>query len=822
MLFGTQEARTRPAAKALVLLAVVVTTGGLTAPAPVLAQATSSIHISASHPQAILRVDGRDYRGEATFVWPVGSSHYVEFRSADDGLQYDQLYQTRYGFKGWLINGQRPNAGGERVLVITASPEIRTVRAELQVEHKITVRWFGELAPSDAAGSAPPTCGGPGAPPPDQFRVGIFYLDRACYWNSVMVWLPEGEYPLEAYPYPGFVFEGWLVNNGPPNAAIRTIVVRSPMTLVPRFAPAKRVRFRTEPPGLRVYVDRTEVPTPDTEPCVPNTWVAPFAPRTIEPLCFGDFDFALHSNHVIGARSPQMDKFGKMWVFDSFSNGMGANAVYTVTSLQPSETIVARFKPGVPLSFNTLPVGLKLNVNGRDNWPSYHFTVAGGTKHSVEAPLVQTGPNGRKYVFKRWSNGGEAAQEVTVPEDAGREGLHLVAEYELLSRLSLQVNPAGAEFLVDGQPCKAPCDIDRREGEKVVVAAPRLHMLSAEQRLEFVRWTDEGPRERTVTLAGAEPLVLRADYRRFFLLNLAIDPADGAQVRLEPPSPDNFFEEGASVLLTVHERPGFRFRRFEGDLDTTSKVATLAMVRPRSVAVRLTRVPFVAPAGIRNAAGVTPTEAVAPGSLISIFGGGLAPDTAAASTNPLPQALAGVSVVVSDRILPLLFVSPEQINAQLPYDLPVGQHELRVIRSGQEPIRGAFQVAECAPGLFHYRADEQNWTLAVHESGETVTREKPVHGGQIVSLYGTGFGRYKLQPPFGFLLPDSPTYPSAHDVEVLAGDLLLERVFAGGAPGMAGTDVVRVKLPENMSSGSIQLRVRIAGQESNTVLLPVE
>jgi uncharacterized protein (TIGR03437 family) len=806
----------------LVLLAAAATAGALTPRPALLAQATSSIHISGSHPQAIIRVDGRDYRGEATFVWPEGSSHYVEFRTADDGLQYDQLFQTRYRFKQWLINGQAPLAGGSRVIVITASPEIRTVRAELQVEHKITVRWFGDLAPAEDAGVSPPICGGPGAPPPDQFRAGIIYVDRVCYWNSVIVWLPEGDYPIEAYPYPGFVFEGWLVNNRPPNAFIRALAVRSPMTLVPRFGPAKRVRFRTDPPGLHVYVDRTEVPTPDTEPCPQNAWVAPFAPRTVEPLCFGDFDFALNSSHVIGARSPQVDKFGRTWVFDSFSNGMEANSVYTVTSLQPSETIVARFKPGVPISFNTNPVGLKLNVNGRDNWPSYHFTVAGGSKHTVEAPLVQTGPDGRKYVFKRWSNGGEAAQEVTVPENAGREGLHLVAEYEMLSRVSLQVNPAGAELLVDGEPCTAPCEIDRREGEKVVVVAPQHHLLSHEQRLEFVRWADEGPRERTVTFISGEPVVLRADYRRSFLLHIAVDPPEGAQVRLEPPSSDSFFEEGTRVVLTVQERPGFRFRRFEGDLDTTSKLATLSMARPRSVAVRLTKVPFVAPAGIRNAAGATPTEAVAPGSLISIFGGSMATETVAASTNPLPQSLAGVSVLVGERILPLLFVSPEQINAQLPYDLPIGPHELRVIRSGQEPIKGAFQVVECAPGLFHYRADEQNWTLAVHESGEAVTRENPVRGGQVISFYGTGFGAYRIQPPFGFLLPPSPAYPSVHEVQVLAGDRLLERVFAGGAAGLAGTDVVRVKLPEDMSAGSVEVRVRIAGQESNTVLLPVE
>src|SRR5437588_11625131 len=58
------------------------------------------------------------------------------------------------------------------------------------------------------------------------------------------------------------------------------------------------------------------------------------------------------------------------------------------------------------------------------------------------------------------------------------------------------------------------------------------------------------------------------------------------------------------------------------------------------------------------------------GCLVSIFGSKLAQSTASASILPLPKKLAGTVVTVGDLELeaPLYFVSPGQINFQLPFD----------------------------------------------------------------------------------------------------------------------------------------------------------
>ncbi|MBC7293066.1 MAG: hypothetical protein H5T84_02970, partial [Thermoleophilia bacterium] len=168
---------------------------------------------------------------------------------------------------------------------------------------------------------------------------------------------------------------------------------------------AKRVRFLTDPLGLNVLVDRTVLPTPKSLPCDTQQQLPVPPPPGVEPLCVGEVDWALGSKHTIGAPSPQYDAYGRLWVFKSFSNGMENHSVYEVTSLMPPETIVARFVRGARISFVTQPAGLKLEINGRSNWPAYNFVAAPGEQYHVSAPLEQTDAQGRKWVFSHWSNG---------------------------------------------------------------------------------------------------------------------------------------------------------------------------------------------------------------------------------------------------------------------------------------------------------------------------------------------------------------------------------------------------------------------------------
>ena len=97
------------------------------------------------------------------------------------------------------------------------------------------------------------------------------------------------------------------------------------------------------------------------------------------------------------------------------------------------------------------------------------------------------------------------------------------------------------------------------------------------------------------------------------------------------------------------------------------------------------QVPIVEARGVVN--GVTfelAPSMVAPGGIFSVFGFNLAPGLLPASAIPLPVSLGSpaVEVTVNGRSAPLYFVSPTQINAQVPWETEPGQAQVVVKRGG--------------------------------------------------------------------------------------------------------------------------------------------
>jgi uncharacterized protein (TIGR03437 family) len=180
-------------------------------------------------------------------------------------------------------------------------------------------------------------------------------------------------------------------------------------------------------------------------------------------------------------------------------------------------------------------------------------------------------------------------------------------------------------------------------------------------------------------------------------------------------------------------------------------------------------------------------------------------------------------VTVNDRILPLLFVSPEQINAQLLSDLPDGEYTLRVRWTGKPDVTGTFTVVRNAPGLFSRQSDDNRpLSVALHEDGSVITDESPARRGEVVTVYGTGFGPYRNKVIDGFIFPEPSDYRLADPVEVRLGDLVVQPEWAGGAPGYVGTVATRFRISDQLPSSRVELKVTINGKASNAVVLPVE
>ena len=197
--------------------------------------------------------------------------------------------------------------------------------------------------------------------------------------------------------------------------------------------------------------------------------------------------------------------------------------------------------------------------------------------------------------------------------------------------------------------------------------------------------------------------------------------------------------------------------------------------------------------------------------------------TASDSDSPLPQSLGGVTVRIGDRLLPLMFVSPGQINLQLPPDLLTGPNALAVSVPGLPDALAPFTVVRDAPGLFQQVVNNQAFAVVLHEDGSLVTSDSPARQGELLSLYGTGFGPTAPTRPEGFAVPALPAYALLDAAAILVGDATLTPENAFAAPGRVGIDVVQFRLPEGGPTGvNAPLHVTLGDADSNLVLLPVE
>jgi uncharacterized protein (TIGR03437 family) len=463
---------------------------------------------------------------------------------------------------------------------------------------------------------------------------------------------------------------------------------------------------------------------------------------------------------------------------------------------------------------------MHLTVDGDSNYASYDFIWGVGTTHQVVAPATQTAANGRVYTFQNWSNQTAATQTVTVNQSMATSGYRLTANFSELSRVVVQSSPSGLTLQVDGANCVTPCNVDRPAGATFQVSAPTQIAMGQGARLDFGSWSDGGASNHVINVSQSYA-VATASYNTSYQLSATSNPANGSAFKFSPSSSDMFYSQGTQVNVTAVPNPGFKFGHWTGDLSGSYPSGVVTMAAPDSVVAQMGTVPYIAPAGILNGVGQTPSTAVAPGSIISIFGQSLASVVQSGPVNPLAQTIAGTTVTVNDLILPLLFVSPTQINAQLPSNLASGNYTLDVQNAGQPEITGPLTVARNAPGLFFSTIGSTAYAMAFHADGSMVTTSSPAAGGETISLLGTGFGPYQTPVLDGFF-PSNPP-PALADSVVLSVGGINASPTSTAAPGFTGAVSTQFQVPGGLTGGtSVPVLVSINGVDSNTVMLPIQ
>jgi uncharacterized protein (TIGR03437 family) len=222
---------------------------------------------------------------------------------------------------------------------------------------------------------------------------------------------------------------------------------------------------------------------------------------------------------------------------------------------------------------------------------------------------------------------------------------------------------------------------------------------------------------------------------------------------------------------------------------------------------------FSAPQSAVVNSGSFAPNSLSPGSLFSIFGDSLASQTATAQALPLPGSMAFTQVLVNGEAAPLVYVSPTQINAQMPLDIPTGRTVSVQIRSGGQSTNiVAVNPLAAAPGIFTYGA---NQAIVQNPDGGLNSDAAPAHPGDILVAYLTGGGPVNAA---GTLTngAGSPAglSPASLSNSLTVGGQPAAILYLGLTPTLVGVYQVNFRVP-TLAPGRYAVVLTVNGVQSN-------
>ncbi|MFN0122565.1 MAG: hypothetical protein ACKV2V_18875 [Blastocatellia bacterium] len=255
-------------------------------------------------------------------------------------------------------------------------------------------------------------------------------------------------------------------------------------------------------------------------------------------------------------------------------------------------------------------------------------------------------------------------------------------------------------------------------------------------------------------------------------------------------------------------------------------------VQVGTIDVGLSNVPATV-ASVSTVSAASFTSGVAPESIASLFGTGLATTTASAATTTLPTTLGGVSVTVRDsagttRNAPLFFVSPGQINYQIPAGTAAGTATVAVLQGTTSVGEGTINVTAVKPGLFTFNSGGTGLPAAY-----LIRVRNGVQTFESLATYNTGTSSFNAVPIdlsasadqvylvlFGTGIRNAGALSG---VTCTVGGTNATVAYAGSQSGFVGVDQVNVLLPNSLSGRNANLDVALSvnGTAANTVSVNV-
>ena len=279
---------------------------------------------------------------------------------------------------------------------------------------------------------------------------------------------------------------------------------------------------------------------------------------------------------------------------------------------------------------------------------------------------------------------------------------------------------------------------------------------------------------------------------------------------------------GALITLTA-DSSGLSPGQYTATLTVSTNAANPTLTIPVQLTVQPASGPMAAAGGALNNVTYGLNESLAQGDFVAIFGDQLTlGDPAGAPSFPFMTNFNGVEALLNGQNIPVQYVSYYQVNVQIPYDAQIGAGTLQLRRDGQAGNMISVDIAGRAPRLYQVFQTPQ-FTLV----GDPAN---PVKSGDVLILYGIGFGQTNPPATAGAATPSSPFFNIDPTPQVCFGMpgpfnqvTCTTPFFAGLTPGYAGLYQVNFTVPPGVPAGSaVPLYLQMQDTTSNVIHLAIQ
>ncbi len=210
---------------------------------------------------------------------------------------------------------------------------------------------------------------------------------------------------------------------------------------------------------------------------------------------------------------------------------------------------------------------------------------------------------------------------------------------------------------------------------------------------------------------------------------------------------------------------------------------------------------------------------LAPGNVGQVFGTNMASVTQAPGVVPLLNQFNGTFMLIGATQVPLYFVSPGQLDIQVPAELVANQQYTAIVSAnGALSLPEMLNIVPVQPGM---AANPDGTVIAQHAVDfSLVTAAHPSAPGEPLIIYLAGLGATNPSVATGTPTPIQ-LVPCVVQPTVSVDGQPAAIAYAGLTPGGVGLYQINFTVPSNARAGNLSLVVMQSGLSSNTTTLPV-